>query len=53
MTARVEVRPECEAGEHRWCKTGEVRTCYGEVVAGLSRYCACPCHRPKEGPRAS
>lgn len=38
------VLPECGIGEHRWCKPGEVRTYYGDVVPGLARHCACPCH---------
>ncbi|WP_281288005.1 hypothetical protein [Streptomyces roseicoloratus] len=35
--------PECEFGEHAWCKTGEVRTCYGDLVFP-ARTCTCPCH---------
>ncbi|MFF9199942.1 hypothetical protein ACF09L_32525 [Streptomyces sp. NPDC014779] len=46
--------PECRFEMHRWCKPGEVRTCYGDVVPGLGRRCACPCHKPatKEKRRA-
>lgn len=43
---------ECEFGEHRWCKTGEVRTpTFGDLVFP-ARHCTCPCHKPaaKETP---
>ena len=42
------VLPECRFEVHFACKPGEVRTCYGEVVPGLTRHCACPCHTKKK-----
>ncbi|MFE5940154.1 hypothetical protein ACFQ69_32855 [Streptomyces sp. NPDC056470] len=54
MTPKREVRAECKAGEHAYCKPGEVRTSYGDLV--LTEHCACYCHRrtpaaPKEPQR--
>ncbi|MEE1813715.1 hypothetical protein PUR59_01495 [Streptomyces sp. SP18ES09] len=36
------VRPECQVGEHSWCKPGEVRV--GRDVLFTNR-CACACHK--------
>lgn len=36
------VRPECQVGEHTWCKPGDVVTCYGDVA--LTIRCDCSCH---------
>ncbi|MFG3349481.1 hypothetical protein ACGF1Z_31040 [Streptomyces sp. NPDC048018] len=40
------LRPDCEFGEHTWCKPDEVRTSYGELAVPAHR-CDCPCHRPE------
>lgn len=38
----AKLRPECQLDLHSWCKTGEVRTCYGDLVFTIR--CDCPCH---------
>jgi hypothetical protein len=43
---RAEVRAECKAGVHSWCKPGEVRTVYGDLV--FTVHCACSCHRDRK-----
>ncbi len=36
------VQPECQVGEHSWCRTGEVRV--GRTLVFPAKRCDCRCH---------
>lgn len=36
------VQPECQVGEHSWCRTGEVRV--GRDLLFPAKRCDCSCH---------
>ncbi|MFB6626528.1 MULTISPECIES: hypothetical protein [unclassified Streptomyces] len=39
------VRPECQIGEHAWCRLDEVRTPTAGILVFPAPRCDCACHK--------
>ncbi len=45
-TPGLVLRPDCEYGEHTWCKPGAVYV--GTTLVFPAKRCDCPCHEGAE-----